>query len=231
MLKVIKRFIGKQIYGYKYDQSTYEQYLRDCGIIIGKGLRLFDPRNTIIDTQNPYLVSIGDNVRITSGVKVLTHDYSWSVIAGIYNEILGSVGRVIIGNNVFVGVNSVILRNTEIGDNVIIGAGSVCAGRLESGYVYAGVPAKKICTIKQYYERNKELQHESCMEILETAKRIGANNDQIKDMLREYFWIWANREDDILEEHEGLMKRTGYGESLIENYYNTNATFDLKEYL
>lgn len=74
----------------------------------------------------------------------MTHDFSWSVIGGVYGECVGAVGTIDIGNNVFIGVNSVILRNAVIDDNVIVGAGSVVSGHLYSNCVYASNPAKKL---------------------------------------------------------------------------------------
>ena len=53
-------------------------------------------------------------------------------------------GDIIIGNNVFIGAQSVILPGTEIGDNVIIGANSVVKGKLDANHFYAGSPCKRI---------------------------------------------------------------------------------------
>lgn len=50
----------------------------------------------------------------------------------------------------FIGMRSIILQGTNIGDNVIIGAGSVVSGRVESNSVYAGNPAKKICSLEDH---------------------------------------------------------------------------------
>lgn len=55
----------------------------------------------------------------------------------------------------FIGCNSTILYGSEIGDNVIIGAGSLVNKKLDCGFVYAGVPAKKICTIEEFYNKHK----------------------------------------------------------------------------
>ena len=51
-----------------------------------------------------------------------------------------------IGNNVLVGMGSIIMDKAVVEDNVLIGAGAVVLenAHLESGYIYAGVPAKKI---------------------------------------------------------------------------------------
>ena len=63
-----KEIFKRLIYREKYNSDTYVNYLKKKGIDIGKNCRIFNPKNTIIDTQNPYLISIGDNVRITNGV-------------------------------------------------------------------------------------------------------------------------------------------------------------------
>lgn len=74
------------------------------------------------------MIDIGENVQITIGVKILTHGYDWSVLKGYYGKVLGSSGKVTIGNNCCIGMNTVILKGTSIGDNVIVGAGSVVTG-------------------------------------------------------------------------------------------------------
>lgn len=106
--------------------ETYVRWLRDQGVRIGEGTKIFaNPRNVFIDPTRPWLIKIGNDVQITSGVKILTHGYDWSVIKGSSGEVLGSAGKVTIGNNCFIGMNSVILKGASIGDNVIIGAGSI----------------------------------------------------------------------------------------------------------
>ncbi len=53
-------------------------------------------------------------------------------------------------------MNSVILLNTEIGDNCIIAAGSVVKGKYENNSVIAGVPARRIASVEEYYEKNAD---------------------------------------------------------------------------
>jgi acetyltransferase-like isoleucine patch superfamily enzyme len=61
------------------------------------------------------------------------------------------IGKVKIGNNVFIGVNSVVLRNVSIGDNSIIGAGSLVNIDIPEGVVAAGNPIKIIKEIPKPY--------------------------------------------------------------------------------
>lgn len=86
--KLIKRLV----FGSACDSESYVKYLKGKGIKIGEGTIIYEPTTCSIDIQNPKLLTIGDNVRITSGVKILTHDYSWSVLAGVYGEYLWIVG-------------------------------------------------------------------------------------------------------------------------------------------
>lgn len=65
-------------------------------------------------------------------------------------------GRIIIGNNVFVGVNSIILRNSSIGDNCIIGAGSVVCSTIPPNSVATGNPAKVIMSLDEFCEKRKK---------------------------------------------------------------------------
>lgn len=101
--------------------------------------------NSHIDTLFPALIEIGDNFISAPGSIILAHDASLYVHTGKYK-----VGPVKIGDNVFLGANAVVLPNVCIGDNVIVGAGAVVTKSVEPGWVVAGNPAKKICTVEQY---------------------------------------------------------------------------------
>lgn len=118
----------------KRSPESWLDYLRAEGMRIGTGTKLFSkPSAVLIDLTRPWLIDIGKNVQITIGVKILTHGYDWSVLKGKFGEVLGSAGKVTIGDNCFIGMNTVILKGTTIGNNTIIGAGSVVTG---------GVPVK-----------------------------------------------------------------------------------------
>ena len=71
--------------------------------------------------------------------------------AGVHTKI----GIVQIGNNVFIGANSIVLCNTRIGDNVIVGAGSVVTHDIPSNSVYAGSPAKFVCTFEEFAQKHQ----------------------------------------------------------------------------
>jgi len=113
--------------------------------------------NTILDGINlgsePYLVEIGNNCHITYNVSFITHDGATWVIKRKYDFKGTKYGKIIIGDNVYIGNHCIILPNVEIGSNCIIGAGSVVTKSIPSDSVFAGNPAKLICTIEEYYQK------------------------------------------------------------------------------
>lgn len=107
--------------------------------------------NANIDTLNAYLIKIGNNVTL-SNCTLLAHDASTELFAKCYK-----IGKIVIGNNVFVGCGAIILPNVTIGDNVIIGAGSVVTKNIPSNRVVAGNPAKVISSYEEYKEKYLKL--------------------------------------------------------------------------
>lgn len=105
-----------------------------------------------IDHSHCWLISIGDNVTLAPRVTILAHDASTKMHLGY-----AKIGRVDIGDNVFIGAGSTILPNVSIGNNVIIGAGSVVSKSIPNGVVVCGNPARVIYTLDEYIEKNKNL--------------------------------------------------------------------------
>ena len=95
------------------------------------------------------MISIGNDVTLT-GVRVLAHDASTQIPLGV-----SKVGRVIIGDKVFVGQGSIILPNTRIGSRVIVGAGSVVSRDIPDNSVAAGNPARVIGSYDDFVERHR----------------------------------------------------------------------------
>ena len=127
------------------------ELLRKKGVVIGDNVHIY---NSSVDGNYGASVTIGNNVTIT-GTCILAHDASTKKALG-YTK----VGRVHIGNNVFIGYGSGILPETFIGDNVIIGAGSIVRGKVDSNSVVVGNPAKKVCSYSEYIDKNRQLLNE-----------------------------------------------------------------------
>ncbi len=110
-----------------------------------------------IDTHKPGKVIIGQNCYITRNVVILCHsDTKRGGPLGIWNENGDEdkriIGNVQIGDNVFIGVNSVIMPGVKIGDNVIIGALSLVNKDISNGKIVAGNPAKVIHSISDHLD-------------------------------------------------------------------------------
>jgi acetyltransferase-like isoleucine patch superfamily enzyme len=218
MLKKINRFVKKMIYYHRCDEETYIDHLRHGGAEIGERVRIFDPQNTIIDATRPFMLKIGDDVQITSGVTILTHGYDWSVLKGIHGEVLGSCGEVEIGNNCFIGMHSTILKGVHIGDNCIIGANSLVNRDVPSGYVVAGNPAKPIMTIEEYKKKREAAQLAEATELYRCyVKRMG--NEPPVSVFDEFFWLFAKR--DLCTLTDGARTKLG----LVGNYEQSLALF------
>ena len=113
--------------------------------------------NTILGSINlgsePYLVEIGNNCHITSYVSFITHDGGTWVLKRKYDFKGTKYGKIIIRDNVYIGNHCIILPNVEIGPNCVIGAGSIVTKSIPPNSVFAGNPAKFICTIEEYYQK------------------------------------------------------------------------------
>lgn len=104
----------------------------------------------ILDPSHCWLITIGDNVTMAPRVHILCHDASTKQFLN-YTKI----GRVNIGNNVFIGAESVVLPGVTIGDNVIIGANSTVTHDIPANSVAVGSPARVICTLEEYLSKER----------------------------------------------------------------------------
>lgn len=104
----------------------------------------------IIDPGHCWLIEIGDNVTLAPYVHILAHDASTKKALG-YTKI----GRVVIGNNVFIGAGTTILPNVKIGDNVVIGAKSLVTHDLPANGIYCGHECIKIADYSEWVEKQK----------------------------------------------------------------------------
>lgn len=126
--------------------ENIEDY-RKRGVRIGDNVDMY---SCDLDYGHGYLIEIGNDCIITH-TTILTHDASTKMYLG-YSK----VGRVRIGNHVFIGQGSVILPGVEIGDDVIVGAGSIVRDNIPPDSVVMGNPAEVICSLHEYMEKNRE---------------------------------------------------------------------------
>lgn len=128
-------------------------YAKSLGVKVGEDCEFYED---IAWGSEPYLITIGNNVRITSGCKFVTHDGGvWVLRNAKRLENADIFGTVEIGNNVHIGMNSIIMPGVKIGNNCIIGCGAVVTKDVPDNSIVGGVPAKYIKNIDEYYEKHK----------------------------------------------------------------------------
>lgn len=126
-------------------------YARRQGVTVGPGCWLAGVERGVFGTE-PYLITMGSRVAMASGVRFVTHDGGAWIFREEFPD-MDVVGRITIGDNVMLGMNAILLPGTDIGDWCVIGAGAVVSGVVPAGSVFAGVPARFVCSIEDYRAR------------------------------------------------------------------------------
>jgi len=109
--------------------------LKIGGVHLGKGC--FIGSNVNFDGIYPNLIEVGDNCVITSGTHILSHFFNTK-------DRRFYAGRVVIGNHVFIGLNTLIVNPVNIGDNAVIAAGSIVNKDIPANEIWGGNPARFI---------------------------------------------------------------------------------------
>lgn len=128
--------------------------------------------------SEPYLIRIGNKCTVTSGVRFVTHDGGTRVFRN--NEKYKSVkkyGKIEIGDNSFIGINSIIMPDVTIGQNCIIGAGAVVTKSIPNDSVAVGNPAKVIMSLETYMDK-----------CAQNSTPIKNNGPKKREELIKYFW-------------------------------------------
>ncbi len=140
----VKSFLG-------LDKGPCLNDLKAMGMKVGENF-IYDAPSTRFDNSHCWLIEIGNNVTFGPGVYLLAHDASTKKELG-YTKI----GRVVINDYSFIGANSIVMPGVVVGENCIIGASSVVTKDVPDGCVYAGNPARFVCTTEEYYKKQREL--------------------------------------------------------------------------
>jgi acetyltransferase-like isoleucine patch superfamily enzyme len=152
-----KGVIGLLVYfNSRFYMRLYTNLLKRHGFKLN-GTPRFIAKSARFDDFNR--ITLGDRLVVSMNVHFLTHDYSYTTALISINEKpqtdIGILREIVVGNNVFIGMNSIILPGTKIGNNVIIGAGSVVRGTIPNYSVAAGNPATVISDIREFANKVK----------------------------------------------------------------------------
>lgn len=141
-MKAIKELL------YRLRGEFTTEKLVSMGMKVGKNFCRLN--GVILDPGHCWLIEIGDDVTLAPRVHILCHDASTKIFMN-YTK----VGNVTIGNRVFIGAESVVLPGVTIGDDVVIGANSTVTHNIPSNSVAVGSPARVICTLEEYIQKEK----------------------------------------------------------------------------
>lgn len=173
------RFMGIRLWKYRRKKPlTAVEQARALGVRIGERVRLtaIPESPSPVWGSEPYLIEIGDDCVFSFGITFLTHDASIRTSHRIYPEggLFTKFGRIRVGNEVFIGCRVIIMPGVTIGNRCVIGAGSVVTRSIPDGEVWAGNPARFICTSEQLahkqYINSQTPEHQELEAIVAAAR-------------------------------------------------------------
>ena len=230
---MLKKILRRAVFGCKESSDSYIKHLRSVGMKIGSDCVIYAPRKCVIDETRPWMIEIGSNVQITNGVTILTHGYDWSVFKGRDGIVLGSAGSVKIGSNVFIGMNTTILKGVEIGENVVIGANSLINKDVPGNCVVVGNPQRVVSTIDEYLEKRLSAQVDEAFDLYASWKKNAPEADTReippKEIFDEFFWLFESQPDEnrfLTEVFNYKMNLCGTDKKSWDKFRSTNRAFD-----
>lgn len=146
------------IYKNLLPNKKYISYLRKKGVLIGEDCEIYKTANF---GSEPYLISIGNHVRVNAGVQFITHDGGYWVLRdqqsgfGETFKDADYFAEIHIADNVHIGTNVIIMPGVNIGKNSVIACGAVVTHDVVPNTIVGGIPAKPIETLEEYAEKAK----------------------------------------------------------------------------
>lgn len=137
-----------------------KRYWIKKGLVIGHDCEIYQ---SAVFGSEPYLVRLGNHVRINRDVEFVTHDGGVWVLRHLAGQNTGIddkvkkadlFGPIVVGDNVHIGTRAIIMPNVTIGNNCIIGCGAIVTKDIPDNSIAVGIPARVIETIDDYYKKH-----------------------------------------------------------------------------
>lgn len=149
---MLLRKLYRKIYTYYMILVNPIRYAEKIGVNFVKGgLHLYGSPSW---GSEPWIITLGNNVHITAGVKFITHDGGTLLYRSMVPD-LEITKPIVVGDNVYFGNNVIVLPGVTIGNNVVIGAGAVVSKDVPDNSLAVGVPARVIKSSDEYFEKLK----------------------------------------------------------------------------
>lgn len=136
--------------------EKYVEYLRRTGVVIGDDCEIYKSANF---GSEPYLIVLGNHVRVNAGVQFITHDGGYWVLRdrksgfGEYFKEADYFAMIHVADNVHIGTNAIIMPGVDIGRNSVIACGAVVTHDVPENTIVGGIPAKSIETLEEYAKK------------------------------------------------------------------------------
>ncbi|MFA9492825.1 acyltransferase [Streptococcus sp. E17BB] len=132
--------------------SKYPDYLRSQGVKIGNNCEIYKSAQF---GSEPYLIQLGNHVRVNAGVNFVTHDGGLWVLRNHpkYKEVFAQAdrfGKILVKDNVHIGTNAMIMPGITIGENAIVATCAVVTKDVPPNTIVGGVPARIIESLDEY---------------------------------------------------------------------------------
>ncbi len=141
-------FFSRILNFYWHQIASPHKYASKVGVRIGK--------NCLIATKSwgtePYLITVGNHVQITKGVRFFTHGGGHAIRSQFPD--FDVFGKIVVKDWAYIGSNSLIMPGVTLGEGSIVAAGSVITKSVPDKTVVGGNPAKVICSVNEYIEKN-----------------------------------------------------------------------------
>ncbi|GGO92509.1 hypothetical protein GCM10011584_29080 [Nocardioides phosphati] len=125
-----------------------EAFARRLGANLNGRVRFYGISRATLGSE-PWMITFGDNVIVAAGCQFVTHDGGTMILRKEQPDLEWSA-PIRIGDDVYFGVNTLVLPGVTIGSRVVVGAHAVVTRDVPDNSVVAGNPARLICSVDEY---------------------------------------------------------------------------------